>query len=309
MLHFLPAPLRGLLASLLLGANIAFWASLLFPLTLLKLLLPFTRIRLALGRALAWIAEGWISCNKCWMDLVQRTRWHVSGGERLQRTGSYLITSNHQSWVDILVLQYQLNRRIPLMRFFLKKELLYVPVMGLAWWALDFPFMQRHSKAYLARHPEQRGKDLQTTRQACARFSRIPVAITNFLEGSRFTQAGHDAQQSPYRHLLKPRAGGIAFVIDAMGEQLRTLVNVTIHYPDGRPSFWDLLCGRVKQVVVRLEELDIPRQFIGRNYEQDAQYRAEFQLWVNQLWQRKDALLGQLQQQFPARSASAGGKG
>ena len=300
MLHFLPATLRGILASLLLGANIAFWAVLLFPLTLVKLLLPVQGIRRALGRALAWIAEGWISCNKAWMDLVQRTRWHVSGGQGLRKDASYLITSNHQSWVDILVLQYQLNRRIPLMRFFLKKELLLVPVMGLAWWALDFPFMKRYSKAYLARHPEKRGKDLETTRRACAKFRQIPVAITNFLEGTRFTPAGHQAQQSPFQHLLKPRAGGIAFVIDAMGEQLKTLVNVTIHYPDGRPSFWDLLCGRMRQVVVRLEEIQIPRQFLGRNYEQDPAYRAEFQRWVNQLWQRKDALLGQLQQQFPA---------
>ena len=300
MLHFLPATLRGILASLLLGANIAFWAVLLFPLTLVKLLLPVQGIRLALGRALAWIAEGWISCNKAWMDLVQRTRWHVSGGQGLRKDASYLITSNHQSWVDILVLQYQLNRRIPLMRFFLKKELLLVPVMGLAWWALDFPFMKRYSKAYLARHPEKRGKDLETTRRACAKFRQIPVAITNFLEGTRFTPAGHQAQQSPFQHLLKPRAGGIAFVIDAMGEQLKTLVNVTIHYPDGRPSFWDLLCGRMRQVVVRLEEIQIPRQFLGRNYEQDPAYRAEFQRWVNQLWLRKDALLGQLQQQFPA---------
>ena len=300
MLHILPPTLRGILASLLLGANIAFWATLLFPLTLVKLLLPVQRIRLALGRGLAWIAEGWIGCNKAWMNLVQRTRWHVSGGERLRKDASYLITSNHQSWVDILVLQYQLNRRIPLMRFFLKKELLFVPVMGLAWWALDFPFMKRYSKAYLAKHPEKRGKDLETTRKACAKFRQIPVAITNFLEGTRFTPAGHDAQQSPFRHLLKPRAGGIAFVIDAMGEQLKTLVNVTIHYPDGRPSFWDLLCGRMKQVVVRLEEIQIPRQFLGRNYEQDAQYRAEFQRWVNQLWEGKDALLSQLHQQFPA---------
>ena len=300
MLHFLPPVVRGILASALLGINIACWALLLFPLTLVKLLLPSARLRQAPGRALVWVAEGWISCNKFWMDLVQRTRWQVTGGDGLRSDASYLVTSNHQSWVDIFVLQYQLNRRIPLMRFFLKKELIFVPVMGLAWWALDFPFMKRYSKAYLARHPEKRGKDLETTRRACAKFRTIPVAITNFLEGTRFTAAGHAAQQSPYRHLLKPRAGGIAFVIDAMGEQLKTLVNVTIHYPDGRPSFWDLLCGRVRQVVVRLEEMEIPAQFLGRNYEQDPHYRAQFQHWVNQLWERKDALLEQLQQQFPA---------
>ena len=173
MLHLLPAPMRGVIASVLLGSNIAFWALLLFPLTVLKVLLPLPALRRRIGQALAWVGEGWIACNKAWMDLVQRTRWHVAGAETLRADASYLITSNHQSWVDILVLQYQLNRRIPLMRFFLKKELIYVPVMGLAWWALDFPFMKRYSKAYLARHPEKRGKDLETTRRACAKFDPL----------------------------------------------------------------------------------------------------------------------------------------
>ena len=303
MLHLLPSSVRGLIASVLLVLNTLFWAVFLFPLTLLKLIAPVERLRLAIGQLLARIAEGWIGCNKGWMNLVQRTQWQVSGLEGLRREDSYLITSNHQSWVDILVLQYQLNRRIPLMRFFLKKELIYVPIMGLAWWALDFPFMKRYSKAFLAKHPEKRGKDLETTRRACERFRKIPVSIANFLEGTRFTPAGHARQQSPFQHLLKPRAGGIAFVIDAMGNQLKTLVNITIHYPDGVPSFWDLLCGRMRRVVVKLEQLDIPRQFLGRDYDQDAGYRAEFQAWVNQLWERKDALLSELhnEQPVPAR--------
>ncbi|RMS50900.1 hypothetical protein ALP65_00846 [Pseudomonas aeruginosa] len=165
-----------------------------------------------------------------------------------------------------------------------------------------YPFMKRYSKAYLARHPEKKGQDLATTRKACAKFSRIPVAVFNFLEGTRFTRAKHDEQQSPFRHLLKPKAGGIAFVLDAMGEQLKTLVNVTIHYPDGSPTFWCLLSGRLKDVVVRFEELEIPRQFVGKSYDQDAGYRAEFQQWVNQLWERKDQLLDSLHREFPGNA-------
>ncbi|MBJ7898293.1 acyltransferase, partial [Bacillus atrophaeus] len=72
-------------------------------------------------------------------------------------------------------------------------------------------------------------------------------------------------QNSPFRYLLKPKAGGIAFVLDAMGEQLKSLVNVTIHYPAGRPGYWDLLCGNVQDVVVRFEEVPIPPEFIGKN--------------------------------------------
>ena len=194
------------------------------------------------------------------------------------------MTSNHQSWVDILVLQYQLNRRAPFLKFFLKQELIWVPVIGLCWWALEFPFMKRFSREYLERHPEKRGQDMLTTRKACERFRLSHVSVFNFLEGTRNTPAKHAAQDSPFRHLLKPRAGGIAFVLDSMGDQLSAMLNVTIHYPDGVPGFWDLLSGKVGQVVVRCEPVEIPREFIGRNYDQDEGYRLGFQQWVNRLW-------------------------
>lgn len=303
MLSFLPHTLRGILATLILVVSTLCWCIPLLSMSIIKLLLPFSAAQLLLSKVMSVIAESWITCNKGWMKLVRNTGWNVQGLQGLHYDHSYLVTSNHQSWVDILVLQYQLNRRIPLLRFFLKQELIWVPVIGLCWWALDFPFMKRYTKAYLAKHPEKKGKDLETTRKACAKFSRIPVAIFNFLEGTRFTQAKHDEQNSQFQHLLKPKAGGIAFVLDAMGEQLRTLVNVTIHYPDGRPTFWCLLSGRLRSVVVRFEEMEIPRQFIGKSYDQDEGYRAEFQLWVNQLWERKDQLLAQLHREFPAAKA------
>ena len=212
---------------------------------------------------------------------------------------SYLVTSNHQSWVDILILQYQLNRKAPFLKFFLKQELIWVPVIGLCWWALEFPFMKRFSKEYLAKHPEKRGQDMITTRKACERYKINPVSVFNFLEGTRLTPAKQAQQNSPFKYLLKPKAGGIAFVLDAMGEQLASLLNVTIHYPNGTPTFVDLLCGRLQRVVVRFEQVEIPAQFIGKNYDGDDAYRLAFQQWVNQLWEDKDAELERLHQQFP----------
>jgi 1-acyl-sn-glycerol-3-phosphate acyltransferase len=169
-----------------------------------------------------------------------------------------------------------------------------VPVIGLCWWALEFPFMKRFSKEYLAKHPEMKGKDLETTRKACARFQTNAVSVFNFLEGTRFTPEKHARQKSPFQYLLKPKAGGIAFVLDAMGEQLKALVNVTIFYPEGRPTLWALLSGQVKKIVIRIEQMEIPAQFIGKNYDQYEAYRAAFQQWVNQLWLDKDALLVKL---------------
>lgn len=291
MLHRLPPLLRGIIASLLLALNTLFWCWPLFALAVLKLLLPIPSIQRKIRIAMHWIAEVWIAGNSLWMRLVQPIAWDVEGLEKLDLTHSWLVTSNHQSWVDILALQYQFNRRLPLLKFFLKQELIWVPVIGLCWWALEFPFMKRYSKAYLEKYPEKQGQDLATTRKACERYKTTPVSIFNFLEGTRFTPAKHAQQDSPFEHLLRPKAGGIAFVLDAMGEQLHGMVNVTIHYPGGRPSFWDLLSGQVKRIVMRIETMPIPEQFIGQSYDQNMTYRAEFQAWVNQLWHAKDQQL------------------
>ncbi|AYC31784.1 acyltransferase [Pseudomonas cavernae] len=299
MLSFLPAPLRGTLAALLLIANTLIWCWFLFLIALIKLCVPVKTMRKALNQLSNWVAEAWIAGNSGWMWLTQKTAWNLNGREQLKHDGWYLVTSNHQSWVDIIVLQHTLNRRMPFFKFFLKQELIWVPVIGLCWWALDFPFMKRYSKAYLARHPEKQGQDTLTTRQACEKFRDVPVAIFNFLEGTRFTQAKHDEQGSPFRYLLKPKAGGIGFVLDAMGDQLKSLVHITIHYPDGNPSFWDFLCGKVRQVVVRYHRQDIPQQFLGNDYNNDEAHRLAFQQWVNQLWQAKDQELERLHREYP----------
>jgi len=302
MLHALPPPLRGTIAVVIVTLNTMILCWPLFVGALCKAALPFAGARRAINRAMHRAAETWIAVNKSWMNGVGHTRWDVRGLEGVDRQHSYLVTSNHQSWVDILVLQYQLNRRAPFLKFFLKQELIWVPVIGLCWWALEFPFMKRFSREYLERHPEKRGEDMATTRKACERYRVSPVSVFNFLEGTRNTPAKHDAQDSPFRYLLKPKAGGIAFVLDAMGEQLASMLNVTIHYPQGVPTFWDLLCGRLRAVVMRFEQLEIPREFIGRSYDQDESYRLGFQQWVNQLWEEKDALLARLHAEYPARA-------
>lgn len=295
----LPPPVTGIVASVLLGVNTLCWVPVLLFFSLLKLILPFTAAQRVLGRVALWIAECWIAGNSGWMNLTQRTRWDVGGIANLDYRSWYLVSCNHQSWVDILVLQHLLNRRIPLLKFFIKRELIWVPVMGLAWWALEFPFMRRHSEEYLQRHPEMRGKDQETTRRACARFSLIPTSVMSFLEGTRFTPAKHRRQGSPYRHLLKPKAGGLALALNAMGEKFRSILDVTIVYPGGPPTFWHFLCGRVERIVVRAQSLPVPRELAAGDYAGDPAVREAFQQWVQSLWQDKDALIDALSTPAP----------
>src|SRR3546814_6938165 len=104
--------------------------------------------------------------------------------------------------------------------------------------------------------------DSDATRRACLRFRDPPVAVMNFVEGTRFTALKHQAQRSPYRHLLRPKAGGVAQVLSAMGELLHGVLDVTIVYPQGRPSVVDLLTGRIQTIRVDLRVLAIPAALV-----------------------------------------------
>jgi len=295
MLVFLPPFIRLPLALLLVSLNVLLHATVLFVMAALKALLPIAGIRRALSRALVGIAEQWIAVNGFLFAAFTPTQWEIEGRDGLQPDGWYLVLSNHQSWVDIPVLQKTFNRRIPFLRFFLKKQLIWVPVLGLAWWALDFPFMQRHSKATLELHPELRSQDKEATRKACERFRESPVSVMNFVEGTRFRTHKHEQQRSPFAHLLRPRAGGVAFVLETMGEMLQGIVDVTIFYPGGQPTMIDLLAGRVRQIRVHVRQLPIPPEFLGGDYENDADFRARFQGWMSALWAEKDALITRMQ--------------
>jgi 1-acyl-sn-glycerol-3-phosphate acyltransferase len=288
MLTSLPGFIRIPLAMLLLAINIVLHVLPLFAFTLIKVVLPIRAIRLACSRVLIVIAESWIAVNSALFDIFTRIRWQVEGLDGLRRDGNYLVLCNHQSWVDIPVLQKVFNRRIPFLRFFLKQQLIWVPLLGPAWWALDFPFMKRYSRETLLRHPELQGKDREATRLACEKFRHMPVSVMNFAEGTRFTPAKHDAQSSPYRYLLRPKAGGVAFVLDAMGDALHAILDVTIVYPEGPCTMMDLIAGRVHDIRVHVRELPIEAGLTG-SYDEDAAFRGRIKLWVNTLWSEKDA--------------------
>jgi 1-acyl-sn-glycerol-3-phosphate acyltransferase len=282
--------LRGILSMLMLYINTVFWFTFLIPIALLKLIVPLSFWRKFCGMLLNGIAVSWISINNFNIWWMMGTKWSVQGLEGLSLKQWYMVISNHQTWVDIVVLQKVFNRKIPFLKFFLKKELIWVPILGVAWWALDYPFMKRYSASFLKKYPHLKGKDIEITRKACRKFKSLPVSIMNFVEGTRFTQEKHDNQKSPFKHLLKPKAGGIGFVLSTMGDQLSSIVNVTITYPDGDTSFWSFLCGRIKEIRVIVEKLPVTKELLG-DYVEDKKFQAEFQEWLNVLWTQKDAMI------------------
>lgn len=279
--------LRGVVSLMGYAVNTIFWAVPLLIMAVVKAVVPIAAWRRACGRILTAIAENWIWVNNLAQNMTADIRFDVHGLESLKRKGGYLVLSNHQSWVDILVLQRIFYRKIPFLRFFIKKELFWFPVLGQAWWALDYPFIKRYRRSVLEKNPHLRGKDLEITRKACEKFKQIPVSIMNFVEGTRFTAEKHNLQKSPYAHLLKPKAGGTAFVLGAMGDQIHRILDVTIVYPGEQRSFWALLCGRIQEVKVRIQSFPVTPELIG-DYSNDHLFRERLQQWLNDLWREKD---------------------
>ena len=289
----IPGPLRGALVLSIYLINTLIWTLPLFCLSLLKFVIPIPAFRRFVTRVLHWLVAHWVLVNNLTQRLFYDIHWEVTGLENLRPKGWYLVVANHQSWVDILVLQRVFNRRIPLLTFFIKKELIWFPLLGQAWWALDFPFMKRYSTAYLKKHPEKRGKDIEATQKACEKFKLQPIALMNFIEGTRFTPEKHRRSGSPYANLLRPKAGGMALVLNTVGQQLHRILDVTIVYPDGPRSFWEFACGKIDRIHVQVDQIPVSPWMIG-DYAADRAYRRQFQAWLNGLWTQKDQRIAAL---------------
>lgn len=249
------------------------------------------------------ITNSWLSVNNWLIDhVLPNTQWDISIDENLQLSmqGRYLMTCNHQSWVDTTVNQYFGLTRMPLTRFFTKWELIFIPFVGQAFKILGFPMMKRHSKAQIEKKPALKDRDMQEARKACQQLLSQPFTLLNYLEGTRFTKEKHDQQQSPYQHLLKPKAGGLALALNILGDQIDALVDMTIVYPDGVPGYSEFWLGEVPRIAVNLRKIHIPDWILGGNYEDDAEYRERFQQWVHELWLEKDQLIESMQQKLAA---------
>ncbi|GGD57305.1 acyltransferase [Lacimicrobium alkaliphilum] len=294
MLSFLPGFVLLPIHFLLQCFNLAFWGTLIVLMGLIKLILPVPPLTKLLNRLLNNCMAGFALCSVSLINLFNKVEWQIHTQGQLNAKGWYLMMANHISWLDIVVLMHFATGRIPATKFFIKRELLWVPFIGLGAWALDMPFMRRYSQQFVARHPHLKGKDIEATRKSCQKFQQLPTTMVNFVEGTRFTEQKHNAKRSPYRHLLPPKAGGVAFTLATMDNLLSHIIDVTLVYPDNNGHvMMDLLCGRLKKVIIEVQVLPVNTDMIG-DYQNDAVFRASFQQWINRYWHRKDQRIQEL---------------
>tara|TARA_B100000965_G_C19522416_1_gene727159 strand:- start:197 stop:1066 length:870 start_codon:yes stop_codon:yes gene_type:complete len=284
--------IKGIIAFICVIANTLFWCAFLLTIAVLKLI-PLESWKRLCTKIIINIGECWIFCNRIWIKFLHRPKWEIEGFESLDKSNWYLSVANHQSWADIFVLQAITNRRIPMLKFFMKHILIWVPVIGLAWWALDMPFLKRYTKEEIEKRPELRGKDVKAMEDSFKRYSRYPVSIFSFAEGTRFSDVKKLDQNSKFNYLLNPKSGGIGLTLTTM-PYIRILLDFTIVYNSPRRTFWDFLCGRMSEVTVKARKIEIPENLLGKNYEEDNNFRLELKDWIENIWSEKDKYIEEL---------------
>jgi 1-acyl-sn-glycerol-3-phosphate acyltransferase len=300
MKHFF-AWLRAIVAISLIVANLIILPVLVIFLALIQKIIPIKLIRNTLyPLSHQLLPDLWVLINSFAMNIASSTSWEIIAKGETKRQGCYLLICNHQSWLDILVLERVFLGKSPMLKFFMKQELLWtLPIVGLACHLLDFPFMKRHNKEYLKKHPDQRDKDIETTRKACEIYKDKPIAIMNYVEGTRFTKEKHQARHSPYQHLLPPKAGGVALVLATMDQYIHHLIDATIIYHTESPSLLNFFLGKIPKITVHYEVLPVPKELLG-DYYHDKDFRLSFQQWLNQRWQLKDQLIEEKKKEAPS---------
>lgn len=279
-----PNWLNGLFVGTVLFSNTLLWGTLVLILGVIKLVLPFKWISDLLHCAY----QGWCSGNRLGLRL-SNAQLDVNIAGDVNKHGWYLLVSNHLSWLDIVVLSA--IDALPAPKFFLKDELKYVPLIGSGAWAMGMPFMKRVSKAQVARNPKLKGLDVERTKRSCRDFRSHPTTIINFVEGTRFTALKHRTQRSPFKYLLKPKAGGVAFALEVLGDQFDAILNTTLVY-DAKSNHIcsSFLRGQLNKITVTITLTPVSPHLLG-NYQQDTAFRAQFQKSINQIWIAKDSEL------------------
>jgi 1-acyl-sn-glycerol-3-phosphate acyltransferase len=274
-------------------SNMSFWGGSIILFGIVRFLLPIKSVSSLLLNIMHRLYNTFAILSVAMIKIFNRIEIRIDIDEPLSKQKWYLITANHISYLDIILLIDFCAPRIQPPKFFLKKELIWLPFVGLAAWALDMPFMRRYTQQYLSKNPHLRGKDIETTRQSCEKFVDRPTTVINFVEGTRFNKTKHITRKSPYSHLLRPKAGGIAFTLTAMGELFSNILDITIAYPNSSHPMMDMLSGRMTRIIIDVKTLDISNELIG-DYFGNPQFQESFQDWINTLWENKNKRMKKL---------------
>ena len=257
--------------------------------TIANLPRPFVsqKLKISLAQMSNHISDWTILGFKVIMNFFHNNKMEVIYEDTFDRNDWCLGLANHQSWADILLILSASNYMMPNIRFFMKKELSWIPFIYLANKNLNMPFVNRHSKKQIIKNPNLRLQDYENTIKSCKRLKRAPSTIFSYAEGTRFTPEKHKDQNSSYKNLLEPKIGGLATALSALPES-KYLIDFTLVYKTDRRSAWAFLKGDMADVKILVKKFKIPESLKNKSYLDDNEYRIEFKNWIEDIWSQKD---------------------
>ncbi|MFT5208954.1 MAG: 1-acyl-sn-glycerol-3-phosphate acyltransferase [Flavobacterium sp.] len=250
-----------------LTANLLFWVFPLVTTALIRQVFPLGYIIKACDFLIDKIYRWAVDIDTFWLTSILGLKINVIGEPPKVKTDSLLVISNHRSWFDIFILHFIITTNGPVVKFLVKKALVYIPIIGWICLALKFPRLNRSSDK------AQRKIDYNSVASATSEIKQGALALLNFVEGTRFTQSKKADQKSPFDHLLKPRSGGLKIMMENLPNT--QILDITLAYPDDQINFWDCLSGKVTSIDVHIDTYIPPET-------------EKINEWLSGLWQHKD---------------------
>lgn len=285
--------LKGLISLIYLALITMIFSLGLYVMAILRLLTPIPAWKVPLQKACDWFPEAWISGHLALARYWLNVKWDIEIPSNLSMDEWVIVVSNHQTWVDPFAVHAALHKKVPFLKFFCKQDVIFIPFVNFACYALGCPMLKRYSKEQIAKNPALRNRDIETTLRSCERLRAYPSGVNNFLEGTRWTPKKYQKSHSPFKHLLPVKTGGVAYALQALQDKVSRILDVSILYPTRTISFWDYLCGRVKDIQVVVKEYPIPLSLKNGNYAESEAYRNQFKAFLNHIWEEKDQLIDQ----------------
>ena len=273
---------KAAIALLVIVLNLVVWCVPLLLLLPLKALVP--SMRAWITRRAADVYRAAVAVNDWWLGKVSGASWQRPALD-LGTDETCIVIANHVSWTDIFVLQSVISRRGPILKFLCKRELAWIPVLGLIFLAFDFPMLQRRSGAQarggVGSEAQRRRGDIERIREAGASLAKAPAAMLAFVEGTRFREEKRDPSGA-LKCLLPPRVGGFGAILAALEPQDVNVVDVALLYRQPRPAplFWHFLAGAGGPIGVVAQAT--PAGVIAAEGTES---------WLERRWAEKDALL------------------
>lgn len=219
-------------------------------------------------------------------------------GDKLIPEENAMIISNHQNIADIPAIMSLAKRysRLGDMKWFVKDIIKYIPGPGWGMLFLDCIFLKRN---WLS--------DKTKIRETFKNIVDYDVSIwlISFLEGTRITPEKLKRSQEfakrrklpPTEYTMIPRTKGFVASLQGLEGHLDAVYSITIGYPDGIPSLWQMMLGDVKRFAIdvrRFAVSDLPKE------------EKALEQWTLEEYRIKDSKVKQLEQtgSFPGERTS-----